>query len=120
VKTALRWLLGAFLFASGVYHFARPAVYVAMIPPYLPDPLVLVYVSGAAELAGAVGLQIAKTRRAAAWGIILLFILIFPANLHMAMNDLPLGGMHLPSWALWARLPFQGVFILWAYWYTRE
>jgi uncharacterized membrane protein len=113
------WLLAAFLLASGVYHFVAPAVYVAMMPPYLPEPLLLVYLSGAAELAGGLGLLYRPTRRAAAWGIILLFIAIFPANLHMAMNHLPLAGTELPAWALWARLPFQGVFILWAYWYTR-
>ena len=101
MKTALRWLLT-----------------VAMVPDALPWHLALVYVSGVAEICGGLGLILPRTRRAAAWGLILLYLSVFPANVNMAVNHLPLGGEPVPTWALWARLPAQAVLIAWAWWYT--
>jgi uncharacterized membrane protein len=119
MKLALQWLLTVFMVAAGLNHFISPAPYVAMMPDALPAPLALVYVSGVAEIAGGLGLILPATRRAAAWGLIALFVAVFPANLNMAINELPLGTMHVPTWALWARLPLQLVLIAWAYWFTR-
>ena len=80
MKAALRWLLTA-----------------------LPAHLALVYVSGVAEIAGGLGLILPRTRRAAAWGLVLLLLAVFPANVNMAVNHLPLGERALPTWALWGR-----------------
>jgi uncharacterized membrane protein len=76
----------------------------------------LVYVSGVAEMLGGLGLILPATRRLAGWGLIALFVAIFPANLNMALHHLPLGTRVVPVWALWARLPLQAVLIAWAYW----
>ena len=120
MKTALRWLLTAGMVGAGVLHFVRPEPYAAIVPPWLPAPMLLVYVSGVAEIAGGLGLILPATRRLAAWGLIALFVAIFPANLHMAVHAIsPLGGDPLPAWALWGRLPLQVVFIAWAYWYAK-
>ncbi|MBA3540989.1 MAG: DoxX family membrane protein [Deltaproteobacteria bacterium] len=119
VKLVLRWLLTIVMVAAGVNHFIGTATYVAMMPAELPAPLALVYLSGVAEILGGLGLILPATRRLAAWGLIALFVAVFPANLNMALNDLPLGASTIPRWALWARLPLQLVFIAWAYWYTR-
>ena len=115
VRAALRWLLAIIMVAAGANHFISPAPYVAMMPDALPWHLALVYVSGIAEIAGGLGLLVPRTRRAAAWGLIALFIAVFPANVNMAVNELPLGTTPVPAWALWARLPLQLVFIAWAY-----
>jgi uncharacterized membrane protein len=115
MKTALRWLLTIVMVAAGANHFINPAPYVAMMPGALPAPLALVYISGVAEILGGLGLILPATRRLAAWGLIALFVAVFPANLNMALNDLPLGTTPVPTWALWARLPLQIVFIAWAY-----
>jgi len=104
---------------AGVYHFVKPGAYVAMVPSVLPFPLALVYVSGVAEIAGGLGLLHPRTRRAAAWGLVLLLVAVFPANINMAINHLPLDGREVPAWTLWARLPLQAVMIAWAYWFTR-
>jgi uncharacterized membrane protein len=119
MKVALQWLLTVFMVAAGLNHFISPAPYVAMMPEALPAPLALVYISGVAEIAGGLGLILPATRRAAAWGLIALFVAVFPANINMAINELPLGTTHVPTWALWARLPLQLVLIAWAYWFTR-
>ena len=120
MKRGLRWLLTVFMVAAGVNHFVAPATYVGMMPAELPAPLALVYISGVAEILGGLGLFPTATRKLAAWGLIALYVAVFPANLNMAMNHLSLGTTSVPAWALWARLPLQGVLILWAWWFTRE
>jgi uncharacterized membrane protein len=119
LKTALRWVLTVFMVAAGVNHFVSPADYVAIMPAALPAPLALVYVSGVAEVLGGLGLILPATRRLAAWGLVILFVAIFPANVNMAVNQLPLGSGRPPAWLLWARLPLQAVLVAWAWWYTR-
>ena len=119
LKTVLRWLLTVGMVFAGVNHFLKPAPYVAMMPAALPAHLELVYVSGVAEIAGGLGLILPQTRRLAAWGLILLFLAILPANINMAVNHIPLDGKVVPPAVLWARLPLQLVLIAWAYWYTK-
>ena len=61
-----------------------------------------------------------RARWIARWGLVALYVAVFPANLHMALSGAQLDpGNPLPAWAAWARLPFQAVFILWAIWVTR-
>lgn len=113
----LRWLLGIFFIVAGVGHFWKPAAYLAIMPPYIPWPLAMVYVSGVAEIAGGLGVLIPQTTRAAAWGLMLLLVAVFPANLHMALH--PELFPQFPAWTLWARLPFQALFLLWAWRFAR-
>ena len=101
-------------------HFIASLIYLRIMPPYLPQPLLLVYVSGVAEFLGGLGLLIAKTRRAAAWGLVALLIAVWPANLYMAMEHLALPGVMGQSWVQWLRLPLQLPLIYWAWLYTRE
>jgi uncharacterized membrane protein len=119
MKPALRWLLTIVMVGAGANHFLNPAPYLGMMPAALPAPEALVYISGVFEILGGLGLILPATRRLAAWGLIALFVAVFPANLNMAVNHLPLGTTEVPTWALWARLPLQLVAIAWAYWYTR-
>ncbi len=118
-KRILRWVLTVFMVAAGINHFISPAAYAAMVPDALPAPLLLVQISGVAEILGGLGLILPKTRRLAAWGIITLLVAVFPANINMAVNHLPLGTTHVATWLLWARLPLQLVLIAWAAWFTR-
>jgi uncharacterized membrane protein len=121
VKRVLLYLMAAFYIAAGVNHFLSPDFYVAIMPPYLPWHRELVYLSGIAEISCGVGLLIPRTRVLAAWATIALLIAIFPANLHVALNDVPLAGRSEGAgvWN-WVRLPFQLVLIAWAWWYTRD
>jgi uncharacterized membrane protein len=120
VKRILLYLMGAFYIFAGVNHFRSPDFYVQIMPPYLPWHLELVYLSGIAEILCGVGVLIPRTRVMAAWATIALLIAIFPANLHVALNNVPMAGAEQGAgiWN-WVRLPFQAVFILWAWWYTR-
>lgn len=114
-RAILRGMLAAAMIAVGITHFSGPQTYVAMVPPQLPAPLVLVYVSGVAEIAGGLGLLIPRLRRAASFGLIALYLAVFPANIHMALSRVPFDGHPVPDWLLWLRLPFQALFIVWAY-----
>jgi uncharacterized membrane protein len=116
IRTILRWLLTLFMVVAGANHFVAPAAYLGMMPSFLPAPAALVAISGVAEILGGLGLILPATRRLAGWGLIGLFVAIFPANINMAVHHLPLGGRPIPSWALWARLPLQAVLVVWAYW----
>ncbi|MDB5325285.1 MAG: hypothetical protein JWM57_854 [Phycisphaerales bacterium] len=98
---------------AGVLHFARPAMYERIIPPSLPWPAALVYLSGWAEIAGGVGLLIPRLRRAAGLGLVALLIAVFPANIYMAVHADRFADPHLPAWALWLRLPLQFALIAW-------
>ena len=120
MKAPLRWLLSFIMVSAGVMHFADPEPFVAIVPSALPAPLALVYISGAAEIAIGLGLQLPPTRHIAAWGLVALLIAVFPANINMALHDLPMGDDPVPTWALWARLPLQLVLIFWAWVYTRR
>lgn len=106
-----RYLLAIAFIIAGANHFLSPAFYLSMMPPWLPAPNTLNLAAGLAEIAGGIGVLIPHTRRYAGIGLILVLIAIFPANLHLALNGWP--GSDIPRWALFARLPFQLIFIAW-------
>lgn len=108
-------LLAALFVVSGVAHFARPEPFVAIVPPYLPAPRALVYVSGVFEILGGVGLLIPAVRPWAGVGLIALLLAVYPANIHMALHNVPLAGRPLPWWAHAIRLPLQFV-LMWLVW----
>ena len=91
-----------------------------IVPRALPAPLVLVYVSGFFEILGGAGLFVARVRRLASYGLVALYVSVFPANINMAVNDLQPEGMHIPEALLWLRLPFQLAFIALALWVGRD
>ena len=122
LRTALLWFLALAMVAVGIYHFANPEPFVRIVPAVLPAPLALVYISGVFEILGGLGLLYPPTRRFSAWGLIALYLAVFPANINMAINEISLeaGQPPPPTWVLWGRLPLQGVLIAWAYVYTRR
>lgn len=91
-----------------------PDFYVRIMPPYIPFHLEVVYLTGVLEIIGGVGMLISAYRKWTAYGLILLLLAIFPANLHMAMN--PDLFTETPIWGLYLRLPLQFVLIGWVYW----
>lgn len=120
LETAALWVLALAMISIGVLHFVQPKPFVRIVPKFLPAPLALVYISGFFEILGGVGLLVPATRAYAAWGLIALYVAVFPANVYMLTHNVSLNPKKpIPRWALWLRLPFQLVFIAWAYWFTR-
>lgn len=87
------------------------------MPPYLPWHSFLIHLSGFFEIVLGIMVLVPKLTRIAAWGLIVLLIAIFPANIHMAMNTASYPDIY--PVVLWLRLPLQGVMIAWVYWYAR-
>lgn len=117
IKTISKYLLVIFMITAGIMHFANPAFFLKIMPPYLPLHKELVLVSGVCEVLLGVLLLIPKCTHLAAWGIVALLIAVFPANVYLFQHQdiLPASPIiHL------LRLPLQGGFILWAYWHTRS
>jgi uncharacterized membrane protein len=113
--------LAAIFFAfAGTLHFLRPAMYMKIMPPYVPWHLAIVYASGAAEILGGLGLLLPRLRRSAALGLVALLIAVFPANIYMATNPVEAGAGALPPAALWGRLLLQPIFIWWVWWCTKS
>ena len=92
--------------------FVATKAFADIVPPQLPSPVALVYASGAAELACAVGLAIPRTRRAAGWATAALFVAVFPGNVQMALD----GGDRSTAYqaVVYARLPLQVPLVVWA------
>jgi uncharacterized membrane protein len=123
LKRPLLYVMGPLYVVAGLFHFVVPELYVQIVPPVFPAPLALVYLSGIAEIAVGIGVLLPQTRQYAAWATVALLIAVFPANIYMATHGVVIdgapGGGDPSAVARWARLPLQGVLVLWALWYTR-
>ena len=111
----MRLALALLFIVAGTLHFLIPAPYRGIMPPWLPAHAALVAISGAAEIAGGIGLLLPQTRRAAGIGLIVLLIAVFPANIQMLLLYRARG---VPWWGellLWLRLPLQ-VLLIWGVW----
>lgn len=100
--------------AAGFNHFRDPGFYLRMMPPWIPEHALMVQLSGLAEIFLGLALLWPRFRRLAAWGVILLLLAVFPANLFMFQERE--GLFHsIPAWILLLRLPAQVLLIWWAY-----
>lgn len=112
-----RYLMVLLYLAAGLNHVINPEMYRKIMPPWLPWHKELVFLSGLCEIILALLLLPTLTRRIAAWGIIILLIAVFPANIQMAMNY---HKEHNPGlWLTVLRLPLQFLLIWWAYQFTK-
>lgn len=103
---------------EGVTFMPSHADMTAMVPPFVPFPGFMVYLTGLLELAGAAGLVMARTRKAAGICLALLFLALLPANVHAALNDIAFAGQ--PPTPLWERIPEQALYIGIALWAAAE
>jgi uncharacterized membrane protein len=119
------YALGVMLIMTGTTHFLPEsfadspapthADLLPMVPPFVPFPGAMIYLTGVLELLGAVGLFLTRTRRPAGLGLAALFVVMLPANIYIAVSDVPFNGA--PATPLWARIPEQVLYIgvaLWA------
>jgi uncharacterized membrane protein len=120
-KRVLLWLMAGFYIFAGFNHLMNPGFYLAIMPPELPNPEWLNVLSGLAEIVLGVYVLEPKVRVLAAWGIIALLVAVFPANLYVALENVGAEGPGTGAGAgNWVRIPFQAVFVVWAWWYTRS
>ena len=118
-REAVRIGLAIMFLFTAVAHFApgMKQELASMIPPPFTGSLPIIYVTGVLEIAGAVGLLVPRYRRAAAIGLILLLVAMFPANVYAALSGLTLRGK--PVTDLWLRTPLQILWIGLLWWAAR-
>lgn len=118
-RELLRVIFSVALIIVGITHFIRPEQYARIVPPVFPA-YTSVYVSGVFEILGGIGIMIPSVSVLAAWGLIALFIGVFPANIYMTLHNIKIEGIPQNQILYWARLPLQAVLIAWAWWYTKH
>ena len=118
IKMVSIYIMSIFYIQIGVKHFTNPTWFMQIMPPYLPFHIELVYISGAFEIILGMMLIFSKTRYYAAWGLIMLLIAVFPANIYLAQTNG--AAMGTTAAIAWGRLPFQAIFIGIAYWHSKE
>ncbi len=108
-----------FMFA-GTWHLLDARLFLPIMPPWIPLPLTGIVLSGVAELAGGGGLLVPyrEVQRAAGWGLLLLLIAVFPANIYMAAAHVKVHGFPAHDWMSWARLPLQPTLMFVVSWAT--
>ena len=111
-------IMSLFYIGAGINHFLNPEWYVRIVPPILPFKTAIVYISGLFELILGVLLVFPKTRFIAGWGLIVLLLVIFPANIYVALTQGE--AMDTTPMIAWTRLPFQFIFIAIAYWHSKK
>ncbi|MFC0337039.1 Uncharacterized membrane protein [Kushneria avicenniae] len=101
---------------GGIAHFFWPAAFASIIPPSLPFKMPAVFITGAFELLGAIGIFMPRYRRAAGIGLIALTLCVTPANVYMWWHAEKFP--HVPETALLLRLPLQVLLIICIAWST--
>lgn len=110
------YLMALIYLLAGINHFRSPKLYLKIIPPYLPNPVLLNSTTGFLQIFLAVELCIPSFSSYAAWGIMALLIAVFPCHIYMYQHRR--ASMHLPKWVLLSRMLLQLVLLYWAYQYT--
>ena len=115
-------IMSMFYINVGIKHFTDPSWFLFIIPPYLSNiGLELVYISGFFEVLLGILLIIPKSRRVAAFCLIILLVAVYPANIYLAFNSEPQEFLKISAFkASWVRLPIQFIFLGLAYWHTKK
>lgn len=114
----LLYIMAALYVVAGINHFVNPIFYKKIMPPWVPWHYPLIYISGGVEILLGLLLIPAPTRKLAAWGIIVLLLAVFPANVQMMLNYWHNNNPNV--WIAILRLPLQLLLIAWAYQFTKN
>ncbi len=117
IKTLSIIIMSLFYIGVGTNHIINPNWFVRIIPPILPFKIAIVYISGIFEIILGSLLIFPKTRFIAGWGLIILLLAVYPANIYVALTNGE--AMDITPLIAWGRLPFQFVLIGLAYWHSK-
>ena len=102
----------------GITHFTNPGFFLVIVPDYMPYHLFLVYVSGFFEIILGFLLLFKKTRKYAGIGLVILLILVFPANIFLYQSEEAQSVYEISKNKAFIRMFFQFPLILLAYWHS--
>jgi uncharacterized membrane protein len=119
-RFAFRVLLALLFLFAGTVHLIDAELFLPIMPPWVPWHLLCIEVSGVFELLGGLGLliPIQQVQLMAGWGLVLLLVAVFPANIYMAMANIKVHGFPPEPWMDWVRLPLQPLLIMGVLWTT--
>lgn len=103
-----------FLFTAAAHFNSMRPDMIAMVPPFVPNPELMVTLTGICEILGAVGLLVPRTRRIAAIALIVFLLAVLPANIHAAQAGVTLRGA--PATPIIPRVALQALFIALLWW----
>lgn len=115
-RRRLRYGLAAIYLFIGVVHLVATDAMLPLMPDWVPEPRLVIQITGLCEIAGAVGLLTGRLRRAAAIGLALYAVCVYPANLKHAFEHIHVAGIPDSWWYHGPRLAFQPVFVWAALW----
>ncbi len=118
-KTGVCWLIAAFFIFAGIMHFVQDDMFAAIVPPLLPFPKLIVWVTGVMEIILAIMIVIPKYRQRAGTLFAPYLLAVLPANIYMAMAGIPLGETAASPTALWVRVALQFPLIVLIWWASR-
>ena len=104
----------------GVKHFTNTDFFVSIVPSIINWKEEIVLLSGLIEVILGILLLFNQTRKLAAWGIILLLIAVFPANIYLYLSEIPREALNISKNQALFRMPFQIPLIIIAYWHSKE
>ena len=117
-KAVGRVVLALVLMGAGIGHFINTAEFAAQVPPWMPNPEAVIYVSGVVEIALAIALiALPRQRILVGWLTAAFFIIIFPGNISQFMTQTDAFGLESDV-ARFIRLLFQPVLVVLALWST--
>ena len=104
----------------GIKHFTNTGFFVTIVPPIINWKEEVVLVSGLIEVILGILLLFNQTRKLAAWGIILLLIAVFPANIYLYLSEIARETLSISKSQALYRMPFQITLIIISYWHSKE
>ncbi len=120
IKLITIYVLALLYISVGFKHFTDTNFFMAIMPQYLPFHRELIYISGFFEILFGLMLIFKKYRFYAGWGLVILLVLIFPANIYLAQNIDSQELLGISQEDAIIRMPFQLPLILLAYWHTKD
>ena len=118
LKNLGSWFFAVFFFYAGLMHFVQEESFTAIMPPFIPFPKLIVWTTGLMELVFAILLILPRYRKLAGFLLAPFLLAVLPANIHMAMNNIPFGEMSATPTTLWLRVALQFPLILSILWVT--
>lgn len=118
IRASARWVLGLLLILAGIAHFVEHDEFLGQVPPWIPAPSIVIWLSGIVEISlGSSLIAWRSRRREIGWVVAGFFVLVFPGNIYQAVAGTDAFGLDTPT-ARWVRLAFQPLLIIWALWCT--
>ena len=114
MRTAFRWVLALFYLAAGYVHLTMPNTFMPVMPDWVPAPYQVILLTGACEVAGAIGLIVPRTRWLAGLMLGLYAVAVFPVNIKHAVYGPAIAGLPNMWYYHGPRLLLQPVLVWWA------